>query len=206
MTRAYIAVGSNLDPQRHIPSALRRLAGHARVRLTAISTFYLAPALDRPEQPAFYNGAVEIATDLPPRELKFSVLREIEAQEGRRRSADRYAAREIDLDLVAYDDLQVTDSDLVLPDPEIAARPFLAVPLAELAPDLLLPSAWGGLSSPPSGPAAHPGEGGLESPPYADSPPSGRTLREAAAALDASALRPLPGFTARLRKELLHES
>jgi 2-amino-4-hydroxy-6-hydroxymethyldihydropteridine diphosphokinase len=175
VTRAFIAVGSNLAPERHIPSALRRLAGSPRVRLTALSTFYLVPALDRPEQPDFYNGAVALATDLSPRELKFTVLREIEAQEGRRRSADKYAAREIDLDLVACDDLRITEPDLTLPDLDLAVRPFLAVPLAELAPELVLP-------------------GGA------------RPLGELAAALDASALRPLPGFTARLRKELLHES
>jgi dihydroneopterin aldolase/2-amino-4-hydroxy-6-hydroxymethyldihydropteridine diphosphokinase len=148
-----------------------------------ISAFYASPALGRPEQPDFYNGAVEAETELSPRELKFSVLRAIEAELGRRRSADRYAAREIDLDLALYDELVCREPDLVLPDPEIAARPFLAVPLAELAPDLILPgSAWGGL------PARRPD----------------RPLRAIAAALDASALRPLSGFTARLRKELLH--
>lgn len=107
--------------------------------LIAVSTFYLSPALDRPQQPDFYNGVVEIETDLPPRELKFSVLRTIEAQLGRRRSRDKYAAREIDLDLVWYEGLAVNDPDLVLPDPEIAERDFLAVPLAELAPELVLP-------------------------------------------------------------------
>jgi 2-amino-4-hydroxy-6-hydroxymethyldihydropteridine diphosphokinase len=173
MRRAFIAVGSNLNPERNILAALRRLA--ARARLEAVSTFYLAPALGRPEQPDFYNGALEIATDLPPRELKFTLLREIEGELGRRRSADKYAAREIDLDLALYDELAVNEPDLVLPDPEIAARAFLARPLAELAPDLIPPG-------------------------------SDRSLREIAAVLDASALRPLPGFTAHLRKELLHES
>ncbi len=182
LPRVFLAVGSNLDPERHIPAALRRLAEH--LRLLAISTFYASPALGRPEQPDFYNGVVEMETDLPPRELKFTVLRQIEAEQGRRRSADRYAAREIDLDLLVYGDLVLSEPDLVLPDPEITTRPFLAVPLAELAPDLVLPdSAWGGL------PAR----------------PSDRSLRALAAALDASGLRPLTAFTTHLRKELLHE-
>ena len=159
--RAFIALGSNLDPERHLPAALRLLA--ERVCLVAISTFYASPALDRPEQPDFYNGAVEIDTDLPPCELKYAVLREIEAALGRRRGADKYAAREIDLDLIWYDNLVVNEPELVLPDPEIAARPFLAVPLAELAPDLV----------------------------------PGKTVP--------ADLRPLLGFTARLRKELLDE-
>ncbi len=161
MARAFVAVGSNLDPERHLPAALRRLA--TRVRLVAVSTFYASPALGRPEQPEFYNGAVEIATDLPPRELKFTVLRAIEAELGRQRSADKFAAREIDLDLVWYDGQVADEPDLTLPDPEIADRPFLAVPLGELAPELFR------VSSP------------------------------------AGSLRPLPEFTTRLRKELLHE-
>lgn len=184
MTRAYVALGSNLDPERNVPLALRRLEEQPGVRLVAISTFYLSPALGRPEQPDFYNGVVEIETDLPPRELKFSVLRAIETELGRRRSADKYAAREIDLDLLFYDDLILAEPDLVLPDPGIAGRAFLAVPLAELAPDLLMPnSAWGGLRG---------------------RPPE-RSLRAIAAGLDVSALRPLTAFTARLRKDLLHE-
>ena len=179
MPRAFIALGSNLDPERHIPAALRRLA--AAVRLVAVSTFYLSPALGRPEQPDFYNGAVEIETDRPPRELKFAVLREIEAALGRRRSFDKYAAREIDLDLVWYEGLSVHEPDLVLPDPEIAERAFLAVPLAELAPDLFRVGGSTGFQ------ACAGADAGLE------------------ACATPEALRPLPGFTARLRKELFDE-
>ena len=137
MARAFIAVGSNIEPEQNIRQALRLLAQSAH--LAAVSTFYREPALGRPEQSPFYNGVVAAETPLPPAELKWSVLRRIEADLGRHRGADRYAARTIDLDLLIYEDCVTTTRDLVLPDPLIAERAFLAVPLAELAPELILP-------------------------------------------------------------------
>ncbi|HEY3398003.1 MAG TPA: 2-amino-4-hydroxy-6-hydroxymethyldihydropteridine diphosphokinase [Armatimonadota bacterium] len=172
MARVFVAVGSNLEPERHVPEGLRRLS--ARVPLVAISTFYRTEPEGRPEQPAFYNGVVEVATDLSPRELKFDVLREIERQTGRVRAADRYAARTLDLDLLLYGDQQVQEPDLVLPDPDLARRAFLAAPLAELAPELVVPG-------------------------------DGRTTAQIAAAAPGR-LESLPEFTARLRKEIIHES
>lgn len=136
MTRVYIGIGSNIAPETHMRQALHRLRKVARI--VSVSTIYRTPAEGCPEQPPFYNGVVAIETDLPPRELKL-MLREIEDALGRRRSADRYAARTIDLDILLYDTLVVTANGLVIPDPEIVQRAFLAVPLAELAPDLVLP-------------------------------------------------------------------
>ena len=108
------------------------------VRIVAVSTFYRTEAEGRGGQPPFYNGVVAVATEMPPGELKRSVLRKIEEELGRRRSEDKYAARTIDLDILIYDDLAVCEGDLVIPDPQIGERAFLVVPLAELAPDLVL--------------------------------------------------------------------
>jgi 2-amino-4-hydroxy-6-hydroxymethyldihydropteridine diphosphokinase len=116
---------------------LRRLAQETVVR--AISTVYLTEPIDHPEQPLYYNCVVEIETELTPRELKPRVLRGIEQMLNRECNEDRYAARTIDLDLILYDDLVIDQTDLVLPDPDIVLRPFLAIPLHELAPGLVLP-------------------------------------------------------------------
>jgi dihydroneopterin aldolase/2-amino-4-hydroxy-6-hydroxymethyldihydropteridine diphosphokinase len=134
--RAFVSLGSNLEPEDHLRQALRLLG--AQVRLVALSTVYRTPPLGRPEQPDFFNAVAEVATDLPPRELR-ARLREIEARLGRVRTADKFAPRTIDLDLIVYENVQEDSADLHLPDPEIAARNFLAGPLAELAPDLRLP-------------------------------------------------------------------
>jgi len=140
VTRAFIGVGSNIAPEENVREALRQLA--QSVRFMSISTFYRQPAVDHLEEPDFYNGVVAIDTDLAPMTLKWKVLRGIEANLGRRRSADRYASRTIDLDLLLYGDLALSNTELILPDPDILKRAFIAVPLYEIAPDLVLPG-WG---------------------------------------------------------------
>jgi len=137
MARAFVAVGSNIKPAANVRAALRAIALHAPI--IAISTVYRTEPEGRPGQPSFYNCVVEIRTKMRPQELKSRVLRRIEADLGRRRTADKFAPRTIDLDLILYDDLVLDTGELVLPDPLIARRPFLAVPLSELAPDLKLP-------------------------------------------------------------------
>lgn len=136
MVRAFIAVGSNINPEENVKEALRRVSIRERIR--GISTVYLTEAVNRPKQPPYYNCVVEIQTQSPPGELR-DVLRDIEANLGRVRSEDKYAARTIDLDLILYGDATIESEDLRLPDPEILKRPFLAIPLQELAPDLVLP-------------------------------------------------------------------
>ena len=67
------------------------------------------------------------------------MLRRIESELGRVRSADRYAPRTIDLDLLLYGDLVIDEPGLRIPDPDIRIRPFIAVPLLELEPGLVMP-------------------------------------------------------------------
>lgn len=141
----YIAVGSNIDPEEKIPVAARLLA--LSVDLVAVSTFYWSAPLDRPEQPRFINGVLQIRTALEPRPLKFELLRSIEARLGRVRGPDRYAPRTIDLDIALYYDRVIDEEGLRVPDPDIGTRPFLAVPLLELAPDLVLPDTGERLAS-----------------------------------------------------------
>lgn len=137
MARVFVAAGSNLHPRANMRAALCALAKHTP--LVAISTVYRTKPEGRPDQPDFYNCVVEIRTETKPSVLKFQVLRQIEADLGRQRSSDKYAARTIDLDLILYGDLVMETSDLVLPDPDIVLRSFLAIALSELAPDLRLP-------------------------------------------------------------------
>ena len=137
MTRAFVSVGSNIDPASNTEQALRLLGRETRI--TNVSTVYQTEAEGRPEQPRYYNCVAEIDTALPPRDLKFHVLRKIEEKLGRKRGGDKFAARTIDLDLILYDGLVLAAESLTLPDPDITRRPFLAVPLEELAPGLVMP-------------------------------------------------------------------
>jgi dihydroneopterin aldolase/2-amino-4-hydroxy-6-hydroxymethyldihydropteridine diphosphokinase len=137
LARAFVSVGSNIDPYNNVKRALLLLRHQASI--VGISTVYLTPAEDRPEQAAYYNCIVGVDTQLPALQFKLSVLRPIEDAIGRVRTGDKYAARPIDLDLVLYDDLVLETEELALPAPEIQTRPYVAIPLGELAPELVLP-------------------------------------------------------------------
>jgi 2-amino-4-hydroxy-6-hydroxymethyldihydropteridine diphosphokinase len=136
MAEVFIALGSNIHPAENIKKALRRLSEEMRIR--RISTIYCTEPEGNPEQPLYLNCVLEAESKSSPEEIKFRILRPIEKEMGRVRSNEKYASRTIDLDLIAYDDLVVTTEELVLPDPLIAVRPFLAIPLAEIAPDFVL--------------------------------------------------------------------
>ncbi len=137
MIRAFIGVGSNIEPSTNTEKAIRMLAHETQI--TGISMVYLTAAEGRPGQPPYYNCVVEIETDLPPTILKKQILRGIEAKLGRVRTEDEFAARTIDLDLILYGELVMNSDDLTLPDPNILRRPFLAIPLRELIAGSILP-------------------------------------------------------------------
>ncbi len=137
MARAFIGIGSNIEPARNVAAAVRCLANETRV--TGVSMVYCTEPIGRLDQPHYFNGVVEAETEAAPAEFKNRVLAPIEDMLGRVRSKDKYAPRTIDLDLILYGDLAVDSDGIRLPDPEILERAFLAIPLFELAPDLVLP-------------------------------------------------------------------
>ncbi|MFC1976496.1 2-amino-4-hydroxy-6-hydroxymethyldihydropteridine diphosphokinase, partial [Chloroflexota bacterium] len=85
--------------------------------------------------PNFLNAATLVETDQSPESFKDEVIRRIEDDLGRVRTADKFAPRSIDIDIMLFND-QVLDVDnRHIPDPEVLERPFVAIPLAEIAPD-----------------------------------------------------------------------
>ncbi len=139
MTTAFLALGSNIQPEKNILEAVKLLSKHVRVLKN--STVYLTEPLLHKDQPKYYNCVLEIETDIEPHKLKLEVLRPIESSLGRKRGDDKYSSRTIDIDLILYGDVHLADDVLEIPDPEIEERPFVAIPLAEIAPKLLLPPA-----------------------------------------------------------------
>ncbi len=132
-----VAFGSNIDPEQNIFQALVLLDEQCGV--ADVSTVYRTRALDRPDQGDFLNGACRLSDAPQPRALKFDVLRPIEERLGRVRSPDKSAPRTIDLDIALYGGVVLDEPDIVVPDPDIRTRAFLAVPLSELAPRAVLP-------------------------------------------------------------------
>lgn len=145
MTDVFISVGSNINPEENIAKALEKLKEY--VDVVAVSTFYQTKAINRPNQADFINGIFHIRTDISPRKLKFDILRKIEYDLGRIRSEDKYSDRTIDLDIAIYGDMVINEGDLVIPDKDIRVRPFIAIPLLELSPTLVLPDTEEKLSS-----------------------------------------------------------
>jgi 2-amino-4-hydroxy-6-hydroxymethyldihydropteridine diphosphokinase len=133
---ALISLGSNVQPERHLCLAAARLVDIGDVAAT--STVYQNPALGRPEQPDYLNAAAVVHTSLPLPEIRRQ-LRQIEAELGRIRSADKFAMRTIDLDLSFLGEGLIEAPRIRLADPEVLRHAHLAIPLAEVAPDLIHP-------------------------------------------------------------------
>jgi 2-amino-4-hydroxy-6-hydroxymethyldihydropteridine diphosphokinase len=128
-----VGLGSNVEPERHLPEAVRLLAERAEV-LGKSSAWATAP-VGPPGQPPFVNAAVLVRTALAPERVKPELLRPVEAALGRVRSADRFAPRTIDLDFVASGAGEIRGDGLAVPDPDLLRHAHVALPAAEVAPE-----------------------------------------------------------------------
>ena len=133
MHEAVLLLGSNIEPGPHLERAVALL--RARFDVRAVSRVYRSAAVGgRAPQPDFLNQAVRLRTDCPPRALR-EACRRLEERLGRRRSADRFAPRTLDLDVVLFDDLSVDFGSWRLPDPDLETHAHALVPAAEVASD-----------------------------------------------------------------------
>ena len=131
MARVYVAVGSNIDPETNVRSALRAL--RAAYGPLAVSTVYESPAQGFVGDD-FYNLVVGFDSAQPPAAVHAHLTR-IETAHGRVRYDRGLHSRTLDLDLLAYGDLIVRTPTLTLPRPEIEQYAFVLRPLAEIAPE-----------------------------------------------------------------------
>lgn len=127
----YIGVGSNIEPQRHIPAAISRLK--ERFGELQLSNVYESEAVGF-EGDNFYNLVVGLETGLEPQAIT-QELNRIEDALGRERNIPRYSSRTLDLDLLLYGDLVQHDEQLNLPRNDIMKFAFVLRPLAEIAGD-----------------------------------------------------------------------
>jgi 2-amino-4-hydroxy-6-hydroxymethyldihydropteridine diphosphokinase len=127
--RAYVGIGSNLgDRAAALDRALAALSGLGKLR--AISSLYRTQPWGIGDQPWFLNAVALLETEMPPLIL-LERMQEVERDMGRVR-AERWGPREIDLDLLMYDDLESETPQLRLPHPHWRERAFVLVPLAEI--------------------------------------------------------------------------
>ncbi|MBX2834637.1 MAG: 2-amino-4-hydroxy-6-hydroxymethyldihydropteridine diphosphokinase [Micavibrio sp.] len=135
----FIALGANLQslvgaPEATFKAALAALE-EAGVRVVAFSSVWESPPWPEGSDQPWYENAVAIVETALPVELLLRLMHEVEAEFGRDRAGEaRNAARTLDLDLIAYNDV-VMDDGLVLPHPRMHERSFVLYPLCEIAPD-----------------------------------------------------------------------
>jgi 2-amino-4-hydroxy-6-hydroxymethyldihydropteridine diphosphokinase len=138
MNTAYVALGANLgDPAATIRAAFGALANLPESRITRCSSLYRTAPVGITEQPDFINAVLALETTLAPEAL-LDELFDIEARFGRQR-AEKNGPRTLDLDLLLYDNQFIDLPRLKLPHPRLHLRAFVLQPLAEIAPDLVIP-------------------------------------------------------------------
>lgn len=135
MALVYIGLGSNMGERGdYLSGAVKLIKVKAYAEIIAESSILETKAVDFTDQPDFLNQVVLIRTDLEPAKL-LEVLKGVEKDLGRVRRFSK-GPREIDLDILLYDDLVLHSRALDIPHPEIKNRWFILKHLVELNPEL----------------------------------------------------------------------
>jgi 2-amino-4-hydroxy-6-hydroxymethyldihydropteridine diphosphokinase len=138
--RAYLSLGSNVDPEYHLVAATAMLAEYGRLSRT--STVWETTPIGFADQPRFLNAAVLLRTELPAARLIEEVIPRIEHALGRVRNPDNpNGPRTIDIDLALYNHEIAVIGNHQIPDPDILTRAFLATTLSELDAEYVHPIA-----------------------------------------------------------------
>ena len=134
----YVAFGSNLGAQEANLRKALELLEERGVEVVKTSSFICTEPYGVTDQPQFLNGVCEVRTSLEPLELLHTLL-DIEQEMGRVRLR-HWGERNIDLDLLLYEDVVMDTPELKLPHPDMQNRDFVLLPLAEIAPELVHPT------------------------------------------------------------------
>lgn len=137
MVTAYVGLGSNQgDSVENIRQGLRKLNANPGVKVREVAGLYKTAPVGYLEQDWFVNTVARIETSLNPHGL-LKLLLTIEDELGRIRTI-RWGPRTLDLDLLIYAGEEIESTELTVPHPRMRERAFVMVPLAEIAPDLLI--------------------------------------------------------------------
>jgi 2-amino-4-hydroxy-6-hydroxymethyldihydropteridine diphosphokinase len=137
---AFIGVGSNLnDPVTQVRSALMAMVRASDWKVESQSSLYTSPPMGPVDQPNYVNAVIRLSTKLDCREL-LGRLQDIETAYGRVPSDIHWGPRVLDLDILLFGEIEIHAADLTVPHPGILQRSFVVVPLAEIAPDCILPN------------------------------------------------------------------
>jgi 2-amino-4-hydroxy-6-hydroxymethyldihydropteridine diphosphokinase len=137
---AYLGLGSNMDdPRSQLELAIAAISRLPRTELLRRSPMYVSKPWGKMDQPDFLNMVVEIRTGLAPHTL-LRHCKHIEAEQGRV-ERERWGPRELDIDILMFNDRLIRTASLIVPHPRMWQRAFVLRPLADLRPDLRSPQA-----------------------------------------------------------------
>jgi 2-amino-4-hydroxy-6-hydroxymethyldihydropteridine diphosphokinase len=136
MNVIYLSLGSNIGRRLDfIKAAVDKLSEH--IKIIEKSALYETAPWGKTNQPKFLNLCLKAETDLNPNEL-LSFVKEVELGAGRN-SKEKWGPREIDVDILFYDDDRLQSKNLTIPHPHLHERAFVLVPLNEIAADFIHP-------------------------------------------------------------------
>ncbi|MDP5144383.1 2-amino-4-hydroxy-6-hydroxymethyldihydropteridine diphosphokinase [Rheinheimera baltica] len=138
LIRCFIGLGANLDqPGLQLQHAVDELQRLPQSILQQVSSFYASKPMGPQDQPDYVNAVVAIDTSLSPEQL-LDALQQIEQQHGRKRKAERWGPRTLDLDILLYGNETISTARLTVPHYGMKVREFVLYPLHEIAPELRL--------------------------------------------------------------------
>lgn len=139
VSNVFLALGSNKgDRLNFISEAIRKIFENENCRLVKVSSIYETTPYGTVVQGNFFNAAIEIETSFTIEEL-FYFVKKVEWKAGRRKSSLRRGPREIDIDIIFYNDLIYNSDKLTVPHKDSLKRDFVMVPLIEIAPEFVHP-------------------------------------------------------------------
>lgn len=144
VTKVILSLGSNRgDREAWLAFARSRLTFFPHTELFLASPIHQTDPVDVPEEYRdclYLNQVIQVSTTLPPRAFS-DFVHAIEQEAGRKRGPVRNTPRTLDIDIIAFGDLQQNDPELILPHPRSKERRFVLEPLSEILPDYRFPDA-----------------------------------------------------------------
>ncbi len=138
MNVAYLSLGSNIEPEKNIVAAVERLSDFGNI--SAVSTVWETLPDGDPNQDNYLNACITLTTQLDAWDLRRGAIETVESALARTRDPqNRAAARTIDIDIMLFNSEIISMGRRSIPDAEVLERPFVAIPLAEIAPNYVHP-------------------------------------------------------------------
>ena len=138
MHKVFLGIGGNIGDKQLNFTKVAHLANDRLGNIIKKSSIYETPPWGFLSEDYFWNQVFLIETEINPENL-LEEIREIEAEFVRKRESDRYASREMDIDILYFDDIYFETENLIIPHPQLQNRKFVLVPLVEIAPDFKHP-------------------------------------------------------------------